>query len=128
MTTRRMRGSSTFPYLVDLMLSNSIGWLRLIGIAEGVSYLVLLGIAMPLKYIAGMPMAVRIVGMLHGVLFVLFVLAVAWVAISRRWPKLRIGEAVFASLYPFGTFIFDRKLKQEEQELLANNVNNTAPK
>ena len=40
--------------------------------AEGVSFLVLLLVAMPLKYLANMPMAVTIVGGLHGILFVAF--------------------------------------------------------
>ena len=42
--------------------------LRRLGFAEGVSTLVLFGIAMPLKYLADMPMAMRIVGSLHGFL------------------------------------------------------------
>ena len=41
---------------------------------RGVTLLELLvGVAMPLKYLAGEPMMVRIVGSLHGLLFVLFV-------------------------------------------------------
>ena len=44
--------------------------LRTLAIIEGVSTLVLFGIAMPLKYFAGLPLAVRIVGSLHGALFV----------------------------------------------------------
>ncbi|MFW5972756.1 MAG: DUF3817 domain-containing protein, partial [Bacteroidota bacterium] len=56
-----------------LMLRTALSRLRLIGFIEGLSYLALLGIAMPLKYMAGMPMAVRYVGWIHGVLFVLYV-------------------------------------------------------
>ena len=44
--------------------------LRAIAYVEGWSYLVLLFVAMPLKYGADMPLAVRIVGSLHGFLFV----------------------------------------------------------
>lgn len=59
--------------------------LRLVGLLEGVSFLVLLGIAMPLKHFAGRPEAVRVVGMAHGVLFILFVVLVLIVARQRRW-------------------------------------------
>ena len=52
-------------------IKTSIGRLRVIGFWEGVSFLVLLLIAMPLKYIAGNPEPVSIVGMAHGVLFLL---------------------------------------------------------
>ncbi|WP_323668520.1 DUF3817 domain-containing protein, partial [Aliarcobacter butzleri] len=38
---------------------------------ERLSFLILLFIAMPLKYFVGLPIAVKIVGMAHGVLFIL---------------------------------------------------------
>ncbi|HEU4580047.1 MAG TPA: DUF3817 domain-containing protein [Polyangiaceae bacterium] len=90
----------------------SLERLRLIGKIEGVSFLVLLGIAMPLKYAAGLPMAVKVVGWAHGVLFVLFV-ASLWAA--RREAKLpdRLSALVFiAALLPFGPFVIDRRLEQ----------------
>jgi integral membrane protein len=58
---------------------------RLIAMLEGISYLVLLCIAMPLKYYAGMPGAVRIVGMAHGVLFVAYGVLVAVLVLRRVW-------------------------------------------
>ena len=94
-------------------MRNPITDLRLIGALEGVSFLVLLFVAMPLKYLAGMPLAVRVVGMVHGVLFLAYIVAVARAARSRRWSLGRIVEALVASLYPFGTFLLDRKLREE---------------
>ncbi|MDQ4141426.1 MAG: DUF3817 domain-containing protein [Bacteroidota bacterium] len=88
---------------------------RVVGIIEGISYLILLGIAMPLKYWAGIPEVVKIVGWAHGVLFVLFGLALLHVWVARRWSFGRALLAFLASLIPFGTFIFDRSLKREEQ-------------
>ena len=85
-------------------------WLRLLGMVEGVSTLVLLGIAMPLKYFAGLPLAVRIVGSVHGFLFVclslMFVLAVKKVPLASGLAVTGIIAAVF----PFGPFVFDRRL------------------
>lgn len=74
------------------------------GHIEGVSYLVLLFIAMPLKYMFDMPLAVKIVGSLHGVLFVAYVLLLATVHIKL---KLKITQSIILfvlSLVPFGTF------------------------
>jgi integral membrane protein len=68
------------------MLNTPLARLRAIGLVEGVSFLVLLLIAMPLKYLAGQPLAVKYVGWAHGVLFVLYLLAVLETWISRRWP------------------------------------------
>lgn len=80
---------------------------------EGVSFLVLLFVAMPLKYYAGLPVAVRVVGMTHGVLFVLFVFALLRVAMEHEWPLRRSLLAFVASLLPFGTLVFDKTIRSE---------------
>jgi integral membrane protein len=76
---------------------------------EGLSYLALLGIAMPLKYFAGWPLAVRVVGMAHGVLFVAYVLLVA-LLLARGTQSVKWGLwALFLSVIPFGTFVLTRE-------------------
>ena len=89
---------------------NSIYSLRLLGNIEGISYLLLLGIAMPMKYFFGFPMAVKIVGMAHGVLFIAYCLLLALQMRANKW-NLLFGIYLFvATLIPFGTFVTDRKL------------------
>lgn len=90
---------------------SSVERLRLVGKIEGVSYLLLLGVAMPLKYLAHLPMAVKVVGWAHGVLFVAFMIAL-W----RAWRKAPLSfqqalTAFIASLLPFGPFVIDRRLE-----------------
>jgi len=97
------------------MLKTPIGRLRLIGLVEGTSYLVLLGIAMPLKYLAGLPMAVKVVGWAHGVLFVLFCAALSHAFVAARWSILRAAAVFIAALLPFGTFAIDGRLKSEDE-------------
>jgi integral membrane protein len=92
------------------LFKTQLGWLRIIGFAEGISYLLLLGIAMPLKYIYQLPQMVRITGMIHGLLFVLYILLVIMVAIELRWRVWKTILAFLASLIPFGTFWADVKL------------------
>ena len=77
------------------------------------SFLVLLFVAMPLKYLAGLPLAVRIAGSIHGLLFVAFVLALIWVSVARGWPISRALLAFVSSIVPFGTFAFDVSLRRE---------------
>jgi integral membrane protein len=100
-----------FPPMPLDLKSNPIDRLRLASILDGVSYLILLGIAMPLKYLAGMPMAVRIVGMAHGILF----LALCWcllVALLDKRLSFKWCVIVFlCALVPFAPFFLDRKLK-----------------
>jgi integral membrane protein len=99
------------------MKTNSIKLLRRVGLLEGVSMLVLLFIAMPLKYIGDQPGAVKVVGWIHGALFVLFMLLVLYVYDQRSWPFKKVIVAFVAAFLPFGTFVFDRQLRKEEKAL-----------
>lgn len=80
------------------------------GALEAISYLLLFFVAMPLKYFWHMPIFVRWVGSFHGLFFVLFCLAAVWVGLRHRWPVRLIGWALFSSLWPFGPFIFEKKM------------------
>ena len=100
------------------MLTGSVGRLRAIGLCEGVSFLALLGIAMPLKYLAGLPAAVKVVGWVHGLLFILFLLALAEVTVVRGWGWKRVLGALVASVVPFGPFVLDARLRREEETAL----------
>jgi integral membrane protein len=94
-------------------VSAAVRRFRVVSLIEGVSYLVLVGVAMPLKYAAGMPSAVRVVGMAHGVLFVAFVLALGAAAQAERWPPRRSVVAMIAALLPLGAFWLERQLRRE---------------
>jgi len=85
---------------------------RWIAIAEGISFLVLLGIAMPLKYFFHFPEAVKIVGWLHGVLFVGYIFMAFQVMTAFEWSFGWLSKAFLAGLLPFGTFVLDRQLKR----------------
>ncbi|QDA59502.1 DUF3817 domain-containing protein [Hymenobacter jejuensis] len=96
--------------MLATLLRTTLGRLRIIGFLEGLSFLTLLGIAMPLKYLAGQPQAVRIVGMAHGLLFVLYVVLVIQASIEYGWHFRKALLAFFASVIPFGTFWADKNL------------------
>ena len=98
---------------LDLRSSN-IDRLRLSSLLDGVSYLVLLGIAMPLKYMADMPMAVRLVGSLHGLFFIALCLFLL-IALLRK--QLSFGWCVIVfvcALIPFAPFFLDHKLREKK--------------
>ena len=103
---------------MNLQVSNSaIGRLRMAGIAEGISFITLLFIAMPIKYLAGNATLVWYVGWIHGLLFMLYILALITVKINREWKFKKTAIAFLASLIPFGTFILDKSLRKEERNL-----------
>jgi integral membrane protein len=77
-------------------------------------YLLLLFVAMPLKYGFGLDVAVRIVGMAHGVLFLAYVATLALAA--RRLGARRTLIAFVMSLVPGGTFWLEARLRRDERE------------
>ncbi|WP_239613677.1 DUF3817 domain-containing protein [Cohnella mopanensis] len=93
------------------MLKTPIGRLRAIGTAEAISFLVLLLIAMPLKYWADIPEAVLIVGIAHGALFALYLLAILNALVARKISFLMSVLAVIAAFIPLGPFFVDRKIR-----------------
>jgi len=97
-------------------MKNPVTLLRIVSLAEGISYLVLLGIAMPLKYGANMPEAVKIVGAIHGALFVVFCAALLRALLGARWPLGRAALVFAASLIPFAAFWMDRRLRAWQSE------------
>lgn len=97
-------------------LLTTIRRLRVVGFWEGVSFLLLLGIAMPLKYLAGWPDAVRVVGMAHGILFLLYVVATIQAAVEHDWPWRRTAVVLVASLVPAGPFVVDAKILRGQAE------------
>jgi integral membrane protein len=99
------------------MGSSVIRQLRIVGIIEGISFLVLLGIAMPLKYLAGMPRAVSVVGMAHGVLFILYLAALAHAHVTVRWPLRRALTVLAAAVLPLGPFVIEGSLRREQRRL-----------
>lgn len=88
---------------------STLSTLRFFAFLEGMSFLVLLGIAMPLKYMYNQPEAVRIVGMFHGVLFILYVINLFAVHKNLEWEIGQTFKAFIAAFIPFGTFYANKK-------------------
>ena len=92
------------------MPETKIGQFRLIAKIEGISFLTLLFIAMPLKYMMGIPEATKIVGMIHGGLFIWFLYAQFIASSEEKWGVKFNILAFILSLLPFGTFYLNKKL------------------
>lgn len=92
-----------------------MGRLRALGMLEAVSFLILLGVAMPLKYLAGLPLAVKIAGLLHGLLFLAFCMVLLETQQAQKWPMRWTSVVLIAALLPFGPFVIDRRLRKEDK-------------
>ncbi|UTJ07702.1 DUF3817 domain-containing protein [Arcobacter roscoffensis] len=98
------------------MLKNAYSRFRIISILEGLSYLILVFIAMPIKYIGENPYPVKIVGMSHGVLFILFCIFLFDALRKCNWDKGIAFQYFVYSLIPFGFIIIDKSLKKQPQD------------
>ena len=82
---------------------------RLITLLEGSSYLLLLFIAVPLKYLVGDESYVKLLGMPHGVLFILYIVFAFVFQKKMKWSLIKFLIILVASVVPFGTFYIDKK-------------------
>lgn len=81
---------------------------------EGISFLILLFIAMPLKYVGGLEAATKIVGSIHGGLWMWFLYLQYLAYKEYEWNILFNAFAFLMSVIPFGTIWLDKKLKAQE--------------
>ncbi len=91
------------------MFTNSYSLFRLVALLEGCSFLAF-AITMPLKYKWQLPGPNYVIGMAHGVLFMLYIVLLIKVAITYKWTLKKTFLAFIASLLPFGTFVASKKL------------------
>ena len=109
-----MGGDFIFKTMIKELIKTSLGRLRLLAFAEGVSFLMILFITMPLKYAMDMGSPNRIIGMVHGVLFIAYIFLVIQQKLEDNWELKKTFLALLASIIPFGTFWADKKLFKEE--------------
>ena len=81
---------------------------RILALIEGISYLAF-AVTMPLKYVYELKEPNYFVGMLHGLVFLLYCLWLLVLTLKKEWSWFRGILFFIASLIPFGTFYIDNK-------------------
>ncbi len=88
---------------------NSVKTFKIISTLEAISFLLLLAVAMPLKYIWEIPEFVQVIGMAHGILFMLYI-GGAWMMKQKlNWSMKIFLIVIICSVLPFGPFYAERK-------------------
>lgn len=81
---------------------------RTVAVAEAITWALLLT-GMFLKYVTETTeVGVSIGGMLHGIVFIAYVLTTVVVAIDQKWSAGRTVLGLLSSIPPFFTVLFDR--------------------
>jgi integral membrane protein len=101
--------------MINILLKSALGRLRIVAFLEGCSF-ILLGFTMILKYKYAMPQPNYVVGLAHGILFVVYVGLVLQVSFIHNWNLLKMFWAFLASLIPFGTFYADKVLFRQSDK------------
>lgn len=91
------------------ILKKMIQLFRLISFLEGVSYLLLLFVATPIKYRQGDSSYVKLLGMPHGILFLLYIVFAIVIQKQMKWNVKDLGVILICAIIPFGTFFVDKK-------------------
>ena len=89
----------------------TINQFRTISLVEGASYLLLVFIGMPLKYGFGIKEVNQVLGMAHGVLTIIFCMALGSIWLQKKLSKQWCLAFFIASLIPFGAFVIEKKYK-----------------
>jgi integral membrane protein len=89
---------------------------RILAWTVGVGLLVLVLVAMPLKYGFDRPGLVKVVGPLHGFLYMVYVVVAGDLAFRSRWPLPRTLLVLLAGTVPFLSFVVERRVTAEVRE------------
>ena len=85
---------------------------RIVGFLEGISYLLLMSLGLYYKYALNDPSFVKMLGMPHGILFMLYVVLAIVIKKEMNWDNKTLGIVLLGSIIPFGTFYVDKKYLQ----------------
>ena len=82
---------------------------RIVSFLEGISYLLLMSLGLYYKYALNDPSFVKMFGMPHGLLFMLYLVMAFVIRPMMNWKTKDFGIVLLASIVPFGTFYVDYK-------------------
>jgi integral membrane protein len=100
------------------VLRTVLGQYRVLAYCTGVLLVILVFVGLPLQFWASTPQVADIIGVLHGVFFFpLYILATLHLGYRRNWSFIKIILVALAGVIPFGSFVTERRIVREEQEL-----------
>ncbi len=90
-----------------------IGIFKIVSLLEGISYILLLFIATPIKYLYDNPSYVKMLGMPHGILFILYIILAYMLKDELKWSNKTFGKVCVLAILPLGTFFVGKYLKKD---------------
>jgi len=100
------------PSATDIVVASA----GLVLLLVGIGLLVLVFIAMPLKYFFGEPRPVALVGMMHGFLYMAYIVCTLILAERCRWRPLDAVVILLAGTIPIASFVAERQVTRRVRE------------
>lgn len=91
------------------ILKSPLGRYRVLAYVVGAGLVILVFVGVPLKYWAHSPGVAKYVGMFHGFLYLVYLVACLDLALRYRFKPLRLLALASAGFVPFVSFIAERK-------------------
>ncbi|GAA3375785.1 DUF3817 domain-containing protein [Streptomyces sannanensis] len=101
---------------MDVKTATALHRLRLVSVPEALSFPALLIFGSLLSRISDIDYLMMPLGLVHGVLFVLYALFLLDVWNKAKWPLKRVALFFLLALVPFGGLYGDRLLKRYEAD------------
>ncbi|OKK20555.1 hypothetical protein AMK16_08780 [Streptomyces sp. CB00455] len=101
---------------MDIKTASALHRLRLISVPEALSFPALLIFGSLLKRTTDIDYLMMPLGVLHGILFVIYCLFLLDVWNKAKWPVKRVALFFLLALVPFGGLYGDKLLKRDEAD------------
>jgi len=95
---------------------------RIMAYVTGVLLILLVFVAVPLKYFGDTPGPVRVLGVAHGWLFMVYLAFTLHLGLKLQWEWPRLGLRMLAGTVPFAAFFVERQVHAEVDALMNPNV------
>ncbi|MET3983433.1 DUF3817 domain-containing protein [Streptomyces sp. PvR034] len=101
---------------MDIKTASALHRLRLISVPEALSFPALLIFGSLLSRISDIDYLMMPLGILHGILFVIYAVFLLDVWHKAKWPLKKVALFFVFALLPFGGLFGDRILKRDEAD------------
>lgn len=99
---------------MDIKTASALHRLRLISVPEALSFPALLIFGSVLSRISDIDYLMMPLGIIHGILFVIYAVFLLDVWNKAKWPLKKVALFFLLALLPFGGLYGDRLLKRDE--------------
>lgn len=104
--------------LLEPTLQGALQRYRLMAYIVGTLLLILVLIAVPLQYGADIPQPAGVIGVIHGIAYIVYLAASFDLGRRAHWRLRRLVPPVFAGFVPFLAFVVERRTTRRVREEL----------